>query len=78
MLFLSTYWYVWLIGLISCIGFSLGNQGLRMKRMFTNENLSQPMESFTKGISTLLLSGFAALVFAILLLISIVGMFLKP
>lgn len=77
MLFLSTHWYVWLVGFIACIGFTMVNQGMRMKRMFTS-SLGQPMESFTKGIVTLLLGGFGALVFAILLIISIVGMFLKP
>lgn len=78
MLFLSTYWYVWLVAFVACIGFTLVNQALRMKRMFNMGKVGEPMEGFTKGITTFLIGGFGTLVFAILLIISIVGMFLKP
>lgn len=72
MVFIATYWFVWMIGMFTFAGFALGNQLARMKRLMSG---NVDIQSFSKGLSLLAVSGFGAAVCAVLFVTSVVLQF---
>lgn len=69
MTFVGTYWYVWLIGFFSCMGYVVGNQVARMKRMLDNPGV----DGFKRGLGLFAFASVGATFFGVLLAISIVA-----
>jgi hypothetical protein len=74
MLFIGTYWFIWLIGCVLCVGGLFYNQISRMKRM----NQTGQFDSFTEGLTQMGFMAFGGFVFGILTILGIIAQFIKP
>jgi len=61
--FIATYWWIWLIGMIVCVGYAIYGQVKFMKSI---------LDGTDRGIFVHMLIGLLGAVFMILLLLSVV------
>lgn len=76
MLYIGTYWFIWLIGCVLCVGGLIYNQISRMKRMMSGPG--KTFDSFTNGLAQMGFMAFGGFVFGILTILGIIAQFIKP
>lgn len=68
---IGNLWWLWLLGVLTCYGYAIANQLLRIKKITNLDLVGDPMDTFSRGLLYTVASGFLGSGFGILLLLSI-------